>query len=945
MKLNLKKQVPVIPDTNLGPPNRQWRSTFAVALTLMMGSVAVPASGWAASINMYRFVDDGDNAYNGEPSYSEPSVIFLKHSGATNPSYIVLTNGEYQGYPISPDNTYIIWQFINPASLATLGMSLDQIPWSSEATALNLIVDANDNIQVNDPNSSFSTSGQDSVDIYFPFPNSQNDDEINLKKQELEGKCATPDIVLCGYNPDDSHSYPSECNSYPPNIEVIWLTEDSNFDHDMVKNNWNNNYYPSSSLKEAIDGKVVLTYGVVMVPYYASTNPISVLGMCNYGTLKSPVGAQALIIEFEDATDDGMIPKDENFFANFGKVEGSAPPSPNNSNCSISLKGKDVILEGTFSPFEMLGINVFSGTFYNEGIIQGGNSVNFVDGNFGCYIDDPYGYFEQQTSTGGSVTLSFSGVYEKGSTSGGDGFSAHYQDYNNVVATQRWDESTQQYTDELYGAGKGGNVTLEGTNLIASLGSFVKGGDGGDVTADNICEECSIEVKGGIGGTVTVNFGEELQGFGGFEGGSIYFDPDIMLSGKETHFKAEEDLVIFGGEDWHLKLNNLSEKALVAGRNIILAVGDGGTIDLRGNNSKIFEAGGKVEIYADNVLLDQGVQLEDLIQASEIIRGPNKIIYRVVLNAQDLQGQAQETVSVELKVSNAGPKEDTYTLSVVSEKGNTISGLPSSITIEGLKHKKLLLNVTLSEIQGATDTITITATSQADSTVVAKTKILVNVAEDVGKPKAAFTASPISGDAPLVVSLDANGSNDPDGTIDNYTWTASNGNTATGATASMTFTEDGVYVIVLTVTDNDGKTATAEHTISVGGCEGHATYSANNGFLHIPYVNMPTVPMIGGNHTPSQKTAMVEATLQLIDASNLFEIEEINWLPLAVTETGQCHANYSLDGKLHIPYIDVPLVTILNGVPVPLGVDTYDATLQLIPFSDLFTIESVTPIP
>jgi len=214
---------------------------------------------------------------------------------------------------------------------------------------------------------------------------------------------------------------------------------------------------------------------------------------------------------------------------------------------------------------------------------------------------------------------------------------------------------------------------------------------------------------------------------------------------------------------------------------------------------------------------------------------------------------------------------------------------------------------------------------------------------------ASFTASPNSGNAPLEVNLDANASNDPDGDIVSYTWAYDSENTANGITTSMTFTECGLYAIVLTITDNDGNTATTERTISVGGadceaCEGHATYSAANGLLHIPFVDMPTVPMIGGNHTPSKKTAMVEATLQLIDASNLFEIEEIKLLPLAVSVPDQCHAVYSLDGKLHIPFVDLPLLTILNGIFIPLGVDTYDATLQMIPFSDLFTIEKVAPV-
>jgi len=730
-----RKRVPTRDTYCYEPPNRWW--LFVPALALLMGSVAVPVSGWAANINVYRFVDDGDNAYNGEPLYIEPGVVFLKRSGVTSASYIVLTNGEYQGYPISPDNTYTIWQFVNPASLPTLGMSLDQIPWSSEATGLNLIVDANDDIQVNDPNGSFSISGQDSVDIYFPFPNTQNnDDEINLKKQELEGKCATPDVILCGYEPDNQGSYPSECNSYP-NADVIQLNEDSSWDNDMVKDSWNNSYLAPSSLKEAIEGKVVLTYGVVMVPYYGGTNPISVLGMCNYGTLKSPVGAQALVIEFEDTDSDwNFIPDEKNFFANFGKVEGSVPHSPNDSYCNSSLKGGEVILKGIFPLF----VGIFSGTFYNEGIIQGGDSVEFFDGNYGCYFDYPDLYFDQLNSTGGSITLAFGSVYEKGLTLGGEGFSTHYQDYGMVVFSYCiWDDINQQ--EVCYGAGKGGNVELKGSLLHASAGSFVKGGDGGDVSVDITCESvggnCTYEIKGGIGGTVTVNFnnlnigGAAAEGLSGFKGGSVYIEPDIMISGKNVQIEAEQDVVIFGGEGWQLKLNNLSENAIVAGRHITLAVGKDGIIDLRNNNgiSKIFKAGGKVEIYADNLLLDQGVQLEDLIQASEIVRGPNKIIYRVILNAQDVQGKAKETIPVELEVSNAGPKEDTYTLNVVSENGTTISGLPSSITVEGLKHKKLHLNTTLSENQGVTDILTVTATSQADPTLVATTKIIVNVAE------------------------------------------------------------------------------------------------------------------------------------------------------------------------------------------------------------------------
>jgi hypothetical protein len=126
-------------------------------------------------------------------------------------------------------------------------------------------------------------------------------------------------------------------------------------------------------------------------------------------------------------------------------------------------------------------------------------------------------------------------------------------------------------------------------------------------------------------------------------------------------------------------------------------------------------------------------------------------------------------------------------------------------------------------------------------------------------------------------------------------------------------------------------------------CQAHATYSGEDGTLYIPFVDIPTVPMIGGNHTLSGKTVTVEATLQLIEASNLFEIEDIKQ-PSTVSASEQCHATYSLNGQLHIPFVDVPLVTILNGISIPLGVDTYDVTMQMIPFSDLFMIGSATPV-
>jgi Leucine-rich repeat (LRR) protein len=80
-------------------------------------------------------------------------------------------------------------------------------------------------------------------------------------------------------------------------------------------------------------------------------------------------------------------------------------------------------------------------------------------------------------------------------------------------------------------------------------------------------------------------------------------------------------------------------------------------------------------------------------------------------------------------------------------------------------------------------------------------------------PLAAFTMSSASGNAPLTIQLDASKSVDADGVIVQYDWTA-NGQTFGGQHTSATFTVPGQYTLILTVTDNDGFTATTQKTVT-----------------------------------------------------------------------------------------------------------------------------------
>uniref|UniRef100_UPI00211870E0 PKD domain-containing protein n=1 Tax=Ornithinimicrobium faecis TaxID=2934158 RepID=UPI00211870E0 len=65
------------------------------------------------------------------------------------------------------------------------------------------------------------------------------------------------------------------------------------------------------------------------------------------------------------------------------------------------------------------------------------------------------------------------------------------------------------------------------------------------------------------------------------------------------------------------------------------------------------------------------------------------------------------------------------------------------------------------------------------------------------------------------VELDATASQDSDGEIESYDWEFDDGAVDEGVTVSHTFAAEGDYTITLTVTDDEGATATNEQTVTV----------------------------------------------------------------------------------------------------------------------------------
>lgn len=110
-------------------------------------------------------------------------------------------------------------------------------------------------------------------------------------------------------------------------------------------------------------------------------------------------------------------------------------------------------------------------------------------------------------------------------------------------------------------------------------------------------------------------------------------------------------------------------------------------------------------------------------------------------------------------------------------------------------------------------TVRLTVKDDKGATRSATTTVVVSGAN--AKPVPTLLALPTSGLAPLLVTVNATGSVDPDGSIVSYSWDFGNGQTANGVVSQVTYTTAGTYTITLTVKDNRNATATATETVVV----------------------------------------------------------------------------------------------------------------------------------
>ncbi|MDF1565123.1 MAG: PKD domain-containing protein [Deltaproteobacteria bacterium] len=104
-------------------------------------------------------------------------------------------------------------------------------------------------------------------------------------------------------------------------------------------------------------------------------------------------------------------------------------------------------------------------------------------------------------------------------------------------------------------------------------------------------------------------------------------------------------------------------------------------------------------------------------------------------------------------------------------------------------------------------TVTLTVTDDRGLTGTDTTAVVIGGGASNLPPTADAGAS-YAAELGSAITFDGSGSSDADGSIASYSWDLGDGNTATGVGPTHTYSAAGSYLVTLTVTDDDGATAT-----------------------------------------------------------------------------------------------------------------------------------------
>ncbi len=193
-----------------------------------------------------------------------------------------------------------------------------------------------------------------------------------------------------------------------------------------------------------------------------------------------------------------------------------------------------------------------------------------------------------------------------------------------------------------------------------------------------------------------------------------------------------------------------------------------------------------------------------LIESFTILAAPNQPPVAnagVDQNATDSDGNGSQVITLN---GSASSDPDGSISSYVWKEGSTqiASGATPAVTLPVGAHT-IILTVTDNDGAIATDTVVVTVTA-------ANQPPLANAGVD----QTVFDAD---GNGSEVITLNGSASSDPDGSIASYVWREGATQIASGATPAVNLSA-GIHTISLTVTDNQGASASATMVVTITPC-------------------------------------------------------------------------------------------------------------------------------
>ena len=630
------------------------------------------------------------------------------------------------------------------------------------------------------------------------------------------------DLSYYGWFIDDFQIYTCDIFSQIPNICQTPTVRSSG------SGNWNQSGYWSTGQMPGLNDVVRVDHTMTV-----NVSQVKVKALCNYGHLKS-------------ASIDLNV-KARSFINNEGKIWAAdgAQGKWQGNRFIDGGDGRHVILD---APVVQNGVN---------GNIQAGRGGHALaaDFNHALLQVSPKG------GDGGSVTINGDYIRNSGNIGGSQlnnpdseylPFMKPSQLANEFVPDGNSDGghggiSCNGYKDENfhgnhihsgycsnYGdpiGGKGGAIILRSVIQIDHLASGVIGaGNGG---AARVPSAYGAK-QPGDGGSVVIDAPlTSIKGkirLGG-RGSSLYWDPIMTMSGESAKITGAEKIVIFGGENWTLDLSGLSTGAFNAEK-IEIALGNGGIIDFRSESSDVFKSEGDVILAVEthNIPIDdEGTVsrkslaefLKKRIDAKTIIvEDLPKIKYEFDFKIEakdqaqskrrDVRTQKGETTVFEIILENAGPNTDAYSIKLEPSDGVTVSEVQQFVRVDPMSSLTFPLEVTLPDLvsDAYKVDVVIESCSSLNNTKVQTIKLAVepsiayfNFEYDKAQPGfITFSAEPV----------------DETQSIASYEWTLADGSSSkTGETINHTYTKDGTYKVVLTVTDSAGRTERIQRAVTI----------------------------------------------------------------------------------------------------------------------------------